>query len=325
MKTVVLAGGRGFLGQLLIEAFRRNGYEPVVLSRSCDPIPGARVVTWDGEHEGNWCLELEGAAGLVNLAGRSVNCRYGRTNRESILDSRILSTRVLGRALVETKNPPPWWLQMSTATIYRHCFDRDNDEYHGELGGNEADAPETWHFSVNVAKAWETEADCWVRGDVRLVKMRTAMVMSPDEGSPFVILKRLVKMGLGGKAGDGKQYVSWIHGEDFCRLVLFLADHPGIHGVVNIAAPQPLPHSEFMRVIRRRVHMPLAFPHPRPLLELGAWLLRTESELLLKSRRVVSTKAIAHGFKFLFPTWQEAARDLADTSLTRAGSTRQCG
>lgn len=254
--------------------------------------------------------ELDGANALINLAGRSVNCRYHERNRREIIDSRVQSTAVLGQALRELSKPPPIWLNASTATIYRHAIDRDTDEATGESDGGERGAPETWRFSVEVAKAWEqTFFDAALPG-VRQVALRSAMTMSPDRGGVFDVLLGLVRKGLGGTSGPGTLYVSWIHEADFTRAIDFLIAQEGMDGVVNLASPHPLPNREFMTPLREAWGAPLGLPATAWMLEVGAVFLRTETELVLKSRRVVPGRLLAAGLEFEFPRWREAAGDL---------------
>jgi uncharacterized protein len=306
---IVIPGGSGHLGALLADAFHRDGHDVVVLSRQ----PGAspwRVAPWDGVSLGAWANELDRADVVINLAGRSVNCRYTATNRREILDSRIASTRIVGRAIAQAVYPPRVWLQMSTATIYAHRYDAANDERTGQIGGSEPNAPAAWRFSIDVARAWEAAlADASTRG-TRRVALRAAVVMSPERGGPFDLLLRLVGNGLGGRAGDGRQYVSWVHDDDFVEAIRWLICHDEISGVVNIASPNPLPNAAFMQAIRDAAGIRFGLPVRAWMLSLGAFALRTETELLLKSRRVTSTRLIESGFTFRHPIWREAALDL---------------
>jgi uncharacterized protein len=306
---IVLPGGSGQLGSLLARAFGQDGHEVVVLSRDPRPSPW-RTVAWDGRTLGAWAEELEGADVVVNLAGRSVNCRYTAANRRAILDSRVESTRVLGEAMARAERPPRVWLQSSTATIYAHRYDAPNDEETGILGGAEEGVPDTWRFSIDVARAWEAAADAAAPAGTRLVKLRSAMVMSPDRGGVFDTLLGLVRRGLGGRAGDGRQYVSWIHEADFVRALYWLMEHEEVDGAVNLASPGPLPNAEFMRVLRQAWGARVGLPATRWMLEVGAVFLRTETELILKSRRVVPGRLLAAGFHFEHPAWREAAEDL---------------
>ena len=305
---VVLPGGSGQVGTVLARAFYAGGHEVVVLSRREVKAPW-RVMPWDGRSAGDWRREVDGADVVINLAGRSVNCRYHAANRQAMLESRVLSTRAVGEAVRLAARPPRVWLQASTATIYAHRYDAANDEAMGILGGAE-DAPETWRFSIEVARAWERELDAAVTPGTRKVAMRSALTLSPDPGGVFDTLLWLVRLGLGGTAGDGRQYVSWIHDSDFIRAVQWLIDRDDVEGIVNVAAPNPLPNAEFMKVLRRAWGAPVGLPAAGWMLEIGAVVLRTETELILKSRRVVPGRLLAAGFAFEFPDWPSAAADL---------------
>lgn len=306
---IVIPGGSGHVGTILSHAFHASGDEVVVLSRRPRAAPW-RVVAWDGATVGPWSSELDSADVLINLAGRSVNCRYNAANRRAILESRVRSTRVVGAAIPRCAQPPRVWLQASTATIYAHRYDAPNDERSGILGGQEPDAPSTWRFSIEVARAWESAFDDAEVRATRKVALRSALVMSPDRGGFFDKLHGLVRLGLGGRAGDGRQFVSWIHYQDFIGALRWLIAHDEVHGAVNVAAPGPLPYAEFIRGLRETAGVPLGLPATTWMLEIGALLLRTETELLLKSRRVVPGRLLEAGFCFTYPSWPAAARDL---------------
>ncbi len=310
---VVLPGGSGQVGGLLARWFQGRGDEVVVLSRRPMEAPW-RVVEWDGRSLGPWVEEMEGADFVINLAGRSVNCRYTPAHRESILNSRVDSTRAIGEAIAGMRRPPRVWLQSSTATIYAHRYDAPNDEVEGILGGDasEAGAPDTWRFSIEVARAWEDAALEWKPQlpGTRLVLLRTAMVMSPDAGGVFDTLLGLVRCGLGGQSGNGRQYVSWIHERDFLRAVDWLVAHEDLAGPFNLASPEPLPNAAFMRSLRQAWGARVGLPATRWMLEIGALFMRTETELILKSRRVVPGRLFAGGFRFELPSWPDAAADL---------------
>ncbi len=317
---VVIPGGTGQVGTVLARAFHAAGHHVVVLSRRPAAAPW-RVVEWDGLGGGPWTSELEGADAVINLAGRSVNCRYTASNRHAILSSRVASTRAIGLAITRATRPPTAWLQMSTATIYSHRFDAPNDELTGILGGTERDAPDTWRFSIEVAKAWEAAAAEIPTPQTRKVLLRSAMVMSPDRGGIFDTLLGLVRLGLGGRAGSGRQYMSWIHDTDFARAIFWLLGHERIVGAVNLAAPGPVPNAEFMRALRNASGMPIGLPATEWMVAIGAMVMRTETELVLKSRRVVPGRLLAEGFTFEFPEWLPAARDLCRRSrATRVAS-----
>ena len=306
---IVIPGGTGQLGTLLARAFHADQHDVVILSRRPASAPW-RVVAWNAETLGPWTSELEGADVVINLAGRSVNCRYTPANRREILESRVASARVVGQAIAGCRRPPTVLLQASTATIYAHRFDAPNDEATGVIGGTERDVPASWRFSIEVATAWEAAAKETAPAATRLVLLRSAMVMSRDPGGIFATLLRLVRFGLGGSVAGGRQFVSWIHARDFVRVMYWLIEHGELAGVVNVAAPNPLPYRDFMRAIRRAAGVTIGLPATRWMLAVGTWLLRTESELVLKSRRVVPSRLLATGFRFDYPDWTEAAADL---------------
>lgn len=309
---IVIPGGSGQVGQILARHFHGHGHDVTVLSRSPRPSPW-RVVAWDGRTAGDWIRDLEQSDVCINLAGRSVNCRYTPANRSEIYDSRIQSTLLLNEAIASLRKAPRVWLNASTATIYRHALDRAMDEVHGEIGGNEPGAPDTWNFSIDVATNWEKAFFSVLTPLTRKVAMRSAITFSPDRGGAFDILSGLVRKGLGGTQGSGGQFVSWIHASDFVGAVELLIAHEDIDGVVNLASPNPLPNGDFMRGLRSAWGVRLGPGIPEWAIETGALLRRTESELVLKSRRVVPTRLLAAGFRFLFPTWPEAAQDLAQS------------
>jgi len=306
---IVIPGGSGQVGTLLARAFHADGHQVVVLSRHPENAPW-RVAQWDARTLGDWTRELDGADVVVNLAGRNVNCRYTPENRREIMASRVESTLVVGRALAACQRPPALWLQASTATIYAHRFDAPNDERTGIIGGREQDAPESWRFSIDVATAWERVASETVPLATRLVLMRAAMIMSPDRGGIFDTLRQLARFGLGGPVAGGRQYVSWVHDRDFVRALYWIIDHPELSGAINIAAPEPLPYGEFMRGVRRAVGMPIGLPATRWMAALGTWAMRSELELVLKSRRVVPGRLLESGFSFTHPRWPEAVAEL---------------
>jgi uncharacterized protein len=311
---IVIPGGSGQVGSLLAGYFQERGHHVTVLTRGPFSAPW-QTVHWDGEHAGQWVEHLEHADVCINLAGRSVNCRYTPANREAIYHSRIHTTRLLGSVIASLSDPPKLWLNASTATIYRHALDRPMDELTGEIGGHETisrhhRAPDTWNFSIRVATDWEEAFFSAFTPNTRKVAMRSAVVMSPTPGGAFALLLNLVRLSLGGTQGNGRQFISWIHALDFARAVEFLIAREDIEGVVNISSPNPLPNREFMTGLREAYGIPNGIPAPRPLLELAALILRTETELVLKSRRVVPRRLLDAGFEFQFPDWPEAADDL---------------
>jgi uncharacterized protein (TIGR01777 family) len=308
-RKIVIPGGSGQVGTILARSFTAAGDDVVVLSRRPSARPW-RVVSWDGRSLGAWCEEIDGCDIVINMAGRSVNCRYTASNRREILESRVESTRAVGEAIVQSQQPPRVWLQASTATIYAHTYDRANDEYTGTISGSESGAPESWNFSIEVATAWERAFDGVVLERTRKVALRSAMTLSTDRGGIFDTLRGLARRGLGGTAGDGRQYVSWIHERDFVAAIGWLIERDDISGVVNVAAPNPLTNAEFMRVLRHACGAPFGLPAANWMLEAGALLMATETELILKSRKVVPLRLIDSGFQFVFPSWPDAAADL---------------
>jgi len=310
---IVIPGGSGQVGTVLARAFHAEGHEVVVLSRRPVEKPW-RVVAWDASALGAWRGEIDGCDVVINLAGRSVNCRYTPKNRAEILNSRVESTRVVGEAIALANVKPRVWLQAGTATIYAHRYDQPNDEFTGILGGEEPDAPDTWRFSIEVARAWERAFEDADVAGTRKVVLRSAMTMSPDAGGVFATLLNLVRCGLGGRAGDGRQFVSWIHYEDFVAAIRWLIEREDIAGAVNLAAPNPLPNGEFMRLLRRASGIRVGLPATKWMLEIGAVFLQTETELILKSRRVVPTRLLEKGFLFRYPSWGNAAIELCRES-----------
>jgi len=309
---VIIPGGSGQVGGILARAFVRDGHDVVVLSRG-SAAPVGRMVEWDGKTLDSWADEFEGADVVVNLSGHTVNCRYSAANQTAIMDSRVDSTHVVGEAIARCGTPPRVWLQASTATIYSHRFDAANDEASGIIGGQETGVPDSWRFSIDVARAWErTLAESKVLY-TRKVSLRSAMVMSPDRGGIFDVLLGLVRRGLGGTSGDGRQFVSWIHHKDFVRAVYWLIEHDDVEGAVNLCSPCPLPNAEFMRAIRKAWGTRIGLPSRAWMLEIGAVFLRTETELVLKSRRVVPGRLDESGFSFRHSDWTQAARDLCES------------
>lgn len=306
---VVIAGGTGHVGTILARRFHARGDEVVILSRQPTQVDW-QVVVWDAEKLDDWIQEIAGSDVVINLAGRSVNCRYNEENRRQIMDSRVKSTKVLGQAISQSQNPPKVWLQSSTATIYAHRFNAPNDEITGIIDEVQPNAPSAWNFSIDVAGAWEKITNQAVTPKTRKVLMRSAMIMSPDRGGIFDTMLGIVRFGLGGTAGEGRQYISWIHDNDFLNMVDWLIEHEELAGAINLASPNPLPNAEFMRILREAWGTKIGLPAFEWMLEIGAFLMRTETELILKSRRVVPTRMLESGFNFDFPNWEDAAKDL---------------
>ncbi|MHC3467997.1 epimerase [Streptomyces sp. 7R007] len=304
---VVIPGGSGQVGTVLRRALAAAGHEVVVLSRR-PARPGE--IAWDGGRLGAWAEVVDGSDVVINLAGRSVSCRYTPDNLRAMMDSRVHSARVVGEAIAAAARPPRVWLQMSTATLYAHRFDAPNDEATGVIGGDEPGVPGYWSYSVEIARNWEAEQEKADTPHTRKVALRSAMVMSPDRGGVFDYLSWLARLGLGGPVAGGGQYVSWIHDADFADAVRFLIEREDLAGPVNLAAPGPLPQRVFMRRLRAAWGVPAGLPATRWMAELGAFVLRSDTELLLKSRRVVPGRLLEAGFEFGRPDWAGAAADL---------------
>ncbi|MBM3763027.1 MAG: TIGR01777 family protein [Acidobacteria bacterium] len=308
MLRILIPGGSGQVGTILARRFHAQGHEVTVLSRYPQNMQW-RTLPWDGESAGVWAHLLDSTDIVINLAGRSVHCRYTESNKAQILRSRLDSTRILGQAIASASNPPRLWLNASTATIYRHSIDQPQDDLTGEIGD-----PGSWGFSIEVATQWEQAFNAAHTPNTRKIALRSAMTMSPDPGGVFSVLSRLVKLGLGGTNGPGKQYVSWVHHRDFTRAIDFLIEHEELSGPINISSPNPLPNAEFMAALRTAWQQSIGLPATKWMLEIGAFLMRTETELILKSRRVVPTRLLNAGFEFLHADWPTAARQLVNDS-----------
>lgn len=321
---ILIPGGSGQVGTILAWHLHSVGHNVTVLSRA-PQAQGAhpwRTLPWDGLTPGPWAAEIDRSDAVIHLSGRSVNCRYNAANRRAIFDSRIKPTLLLGELIAASPTPPRIWMNASTSTFYRHALDRTQDEFTGELGDlpsergtrEPANLPETWSFSIDVASRWEQAFLSVPTPRTRKIRLRSSMVMSPDPCGVFSVLSTLVRTGLGGSIGSGRQFVSWIHDVDYCRATDLLLAHPEITeetgGIVNMTAPEPLPNRDFMRDLRRAWHMPIGLPATEWMIQVGTFLMRSESELVLKSRRVVPTLLLHHGFEFIFPTWLASAQDL---------------
>ena len=304
---IVLAGGTGFLGKALARCFAEKEYEIVVLGRSNElpaDFPKARLVTWDARTSGTWVKELEGAKALVNLCGRSVDCRYNETNRRSILESRVNATRVLGDAVAQAKIPPKVWLNAGTATIY--------EDRRGELPPHDENSDDFGvGFSVEVARAWEEAFFESQVHNVRKVALRISIVLG-ESGGAFPVMRRFAQLGLGGRQGPGSQWMSWLHLDDWVGIVDWLVSSDGVSGVVNLAAPNPVTNAGFMSEMRSAfAPFGVGFPAPTFAVRLGAFFLRTAPELVLKSRKVVSRVLRDEGYAFRFPILEEVISDLS--------------
>lgn len=316
---IILPGGSGHVGAALIRAFVAEGHECVVLARDPQKYRGpARAVVWDGRAPGAWAGEFDGADVVINLAGRSVDCRYNEKNLAEMMNSRVDSTRVVGEAIAAAVRPPRVWLQAGTATVYAHRYDAPNDEATGIIG-DPPGVPALWKRSIDIGLAWEATLAAAPTPRTRKVSLRTTLVMGPEKGTVFRVLAGLAKAGVG-RQGDGHQYVSWIHEDDFVAAIRFMIARDDLAGPINLAAPHPLPNRDFMAALHRAVGMPVSIPVPEWALEVGAFIRRTETELILKSRRVVPRRLLAAGFEFKYPHWPDAAADLVSKSSSSPSS-----
>lgn len=300
MKKLIIAAGTGFLGQVLVNHFKNKFEEIVILTRGkSQTLDGIKYVNWNARTFSGWESELENTAVLINLAGKSVDCRYTKENKKEILLSRIESTKILNEAILNCKNPPKHWLNSSTATIYRFSLDKQMDEVDGEIGNN---------FSINVALSWEKAFFKTETPKTMKTALRTSIVLG-KKGGAFIPLKNLAKTGFGGKQGSGNQFVSWIHEDDFANTIDFIIEKE-ISGIINIVSPEPIRNALFMQKLRKAVRFPFGIPLNKFFLEIGAFFIRTEPELILKSRNVIPKRLLENGFRFKFGDIDNAFQDL---------------
>lgn len=303
-RKIILAGGNGYLGNVLADYYRNIAEEIIILSRRDIPGNGnVRTIVWNGIDQGNWVSELEGTDLLINLCGKNVNCRYTEKNKAEIIASRVNPTLLLGKAIAKLKSPPELWINITSATIYRHAEDRPQDETTGEIGHG---------FSIDVCQKWEQTFFGTTTPHTRKIALRMGIVLGRNDGA-FPRLLNLVKFGLGGQQGDGQQYVSWVHEQDAAKCTEWLMQQKELSGVVNCTAPEPVKNAEFMRLIRNAYGMPLGLPSPAWLLEMGAVVIGTETELILKSRWVLPTRLVDAGYSFIFPKAEHAIKDIITT------------
>lgn len=300
MNKLIIAAGTGFLGQVLANYFKDKFQEIIIFTRGESEIKdGIRYVNWDAKTLSDWKNELENSTILINLAGKSVDCRYNEPNKREILASRIDSTKILKEAVLQCKNPPKHWLNSSTSTIYRFSLDKQMDEVSGEIGDD---------FSMNVAKEWEKVFLETVTPKTIKTTLRTSIVLG-KKGGAFIPLKRLTQLGLGGKQGKGNQFISWIHETDYAKALEFIIEKE-ISGVVNIVSPKPISNKDFMCHLRNTLKIPIGIPTPTLLLTIGAKLIGTETELVLKSRNVIPKRLLENGFQFEYETLEKTFENL---------------
>lgn len=298
---LIIAAGTGFLGQVLTNHFRDKFEEIIILTRGESKIKDTiKYVNWDARTFSGWEKELENATVLINLTGKSVDCRYTKQNKKEILLSRIESTKILNKAVIRCVNPPKHWLNSSTATIYRFSLDKEMDEKNGEIGND---------FSMNVAQSWEKAFFKTETPNTLKTALRTSIVLGKNGGA-FIPLKTLAKFGLGGKQGKGNQFISWIHEDDFARAIDFIIEKE-ITGVINVVVSKPITNKDFMTILRKSVGVPFGISISELLLRIGSIIIKTEIELVLKSRNVIPKRLLENGFQFKFDTLEKALKNLA--------------
>ncbi|RKR82441.1 hypothetical protein BDD43_2621 [Mucilaginibacter gracilis] len=298
---IILAGGNGYLGKVLTAYYRDKATEIVILSRSPKAVSGnVKTLVWDGKTPGDWVSSLQGAQLLINLCGKNVNCRYNKKNRAEIFASRLIPTKLLGDVIEKMEQPPQLWINITSATIYRHAEDRPQDDLHGEIGSG---------FSVDVCTSWEQTFFATHTPKTRKVALRMGIVLGISD-SAFPYLLRLVKFGLGGHQGNGRQYVNWVHQQDAAKCTEWVMENPDLNGSINCVAPYPATNNALMRTIRKVYGMPFGLPAPAWLLRIGALVIGTDTELILKSRWVLPTRLLNSGYQFLFPKAEDAVKDI---------------
>ncbi len=351
-KKIILAGGTGFIGQYLCNYFGKDN-QIVILTRNSSSThnnalgnhelkseakPNIKYVNWDARTVGEWVKELDAADLVINLAGRSVNCRYTFRNMKEIFDSRVNATKVLGQGIKRLSNPPKVWINAASATIYRHATDRSQDEYKGEISELKSmNMPSTsaqdfysclhvitkWglpslfipkkqklrrDFSVRVCRLWEKTFNELETPKSRKLCLRIAIALGP--GGAMIPFLNLLKFGLGGYQGNGRQKYSWVHIKDLCRVIEWIEGHPEMEGTYNCASPEPVTNKKFMKTLRNVTGHILGLPAFKWMLEIGTSLIGTESELILKSRWVVPSRLTQAGFHFRFERLEDALQDI---------------
>ncbi len=301
LKNVVIAGGTGFLGSCIVKHLIYTDIQVTVLTRK--PLPDHDNISyekWDGKNLGSWSLALENADAVINFNGKSVDCRYTKKNKELIYSTRLDATTAIGNAIQSCIHPPKVWINAASSTIYRHSLDKEMDEESGEIGTG---------FSVDVCQKWEQTFDSLITPDTRKVLLRTAIVLG-KYGGALQPLKAITRMGFGGRQGPGNQYISWIHERDFIQIVGFMMTHPEASGVYNVTSPNPVTNMQFMATLRKALKVSIGLPMVKSLLEFGSAIVRTEPELVLKSRRVVPKRLLEAEYKFKYTDLDKAIEDL---------------
>lgn len=312
MRTIILAGGSGFLGESLADYFSSKGDSVIVLSRSVprylEKSKNISFVAWDARSAGQWIDKLESADALINLTGKNVNCRYTESNKKEILESRIRSTALIGESLRMLKDPPKVWINASSATIYNASSTTFMTEDSNDIGDD---------FSMSVCKHWEHVFNNYRIPGVRKIAARIGIVIG-KKGGAFLPLRNLAMIGFGGRQGDGYQYCSWIHVRDFCAAIDHLIMSPGSKGVYNISSPDPVTNQVFMKYLRKGCNIAVGIPLPKTLLEIGAVFIGTETELILKSRKVFPKRLLDEGFVFEFDEAKKALINLCRKEVKKS-------
>ena len=285
---IVIAGGTGYLGKLLTEFYTKEKENQIyILTRNQKlNYDNVNFIQWDGKTKGYWTQYLEGTDVLINLTGKSVNCRYTKKNKKEIYESRLQSTSVLCEVVQSLKVPPNVFIQSSSATIYKHSEDTYMTEKKGEIGID---------FSMDVCKKWEQLFNSYVFENTRKIITRTSIVLG-NRGGAFPLMKKMTQFGFGGKQGNGKQFISWISEQDYVNAIHYLIDKPS--GVYNICVPNPIRNYNFQKELRKKLRIKVGFNAPKLLLNIGAKIIGTETELLLKSRKVYPQNLLDLGFEF---------------------------
>ncbi|TAG88941.1 MAG: TIGR01777 family protein [Bacteroidetes bacterium] len=302
MKKIILMGGSGYVGLVLAKYFIEKNYEVIIVARHQPKNMPSQVkfMNWDGENLGEWAKSFENAEVIINLAGKSVNCRYNEKNKAQIFSSRLKSTAVIGKAIQNCENPPKNWFNSSTGTIYRHAEDYHQDENKGEKGKG---------FSVEVATQWEKIFNEAITPHTRKIALRMSIVFGKSGGA-FPYYARLAKYGLGGKMGKGTQRISWVHDYDLCRCIDFLIENKHLEGAINIATPDAVTNEDFMKKLRKHYKVFFGLLSTTLMLRFGTYLLGSETELILKSRWVYPQRLLEAGFNFEYDTVDKALKFL---------------
>ncbi len=298
-QRVVIAGGSGFIGRHLSQRLVSAGYDVVILSRFAKSAGVVRSVEWDGKTLGPWATEIDGAFAVINLAGKSINCRHTNNNRREILRSRVDSVRVLGQAASRAPTPPSVLVQTSAVGIYGNAGSRICSE----------SSPHGIDYVAQVCDQWEGAFEAIDVAALRKVILRLGIVLGSDGGF-LQVMARITRFFVGGQAGDGRQFISWVHMNDLCGMFLASIEYPEVTGVYNACAPDPVMNRDFMRTLRDVLNRPWSPPVPPIAVRLGSWLMGSEGKLALMGQRVLPEHFLKQDFPFEFPTLRPALQDL---------------